>query len=158
MLRWGFGFTGPLYWVRVSFSLSSNSRAKLGQKCKPWFKWAHGTRYQYQRKLIAPILQLIPGSLFVRVRTRCSYEFTRCSYEFAYAVRALFVRCSYAVRTSANSPANYATRPSDWGQIGGWGPCSLKRLSCPSISPAPRTTLHHGESILPAARTTRTRH
>ena len=34
-------------------------------------------------------------SLFVRVRTRCSYEFARCSYEFAYAVRALFVRCSY---------------------------------------------------------------
>ena len=58
-------------------------------------------------------------SLFVRARTRCSYEFARCSYEFAYAVRALFVRCSYAartlfvrVRTSANSPANYATRPS----------------------------------------------
>ena len=54
---------------------------------------------------------------------RCSYEFAlvvrtssrvvrtlfvRCSYEFA----SLFVRCSYAVRTSANSPANYATRPS----------------------------------------------
>ena len=34
-------------------------------------------------------------SLFVRVRTRCSYE-------FAYAVRALFVRCSYAVRTSSH--------------------------------------------------------
>jgi hypothetical protein len=52
---------------------------------------------------------------------RCSYEFAlvvrtlfvRSSYEFAYAARALFVRCSYAVRTSANSPANYATRPSD---------------------------------------------
>ena len=45
---------------------------------------------------------LFPGSLFVRVRTRCSYEFARCSYEFAYAVRALFVRCSYAVRTSSH--------------------------------------------------------
>ena len=33
----------------------------------------------------------------------------RCSYEFALVVRTLFVR----VRTSANSPANYATPPSD---------------------------------------------
>ena len=57
-----------------------------------------------------PILELIPGPLFVRVRTRCSYEFAlvvrtlfaRCSYEFAYAARALFVRCSYAARTSSH--------------------------------------------------------
>ena len=41
------------------------------------------------------IYWLIPGSLFVRVRTRCSYAaralFVRCSR----VVRALFVRCSY---------------------------------------------------------------
>ena len=45
----------------------------------------------------------------------------RCSYELALVVRALFVRarvafgtllarCSYAARTSANSPANYELR------------------------------------------------
>jgi hypothetical protein len=63
-----------------------------------------GCRITYSRLVV----RTSSHSLFVRVRAL----FVRCSYEFAYAVRALFVRCSYAVRTSANSPANYTTRPS----------------------------------------------
>ena len=40
---------------------------------------------------LCPIMQLISGSLFVRVRTRSSY-----------AARTLLARCSYASRTSSH--------------------------------------------------------
>ena len=41
-------------------------------------------------------------ALFVRVRTRCSYEFARCSYAVRTLFASLFVRCSYE-RTRART-------------------------------------------------------
>ena len=67
------------------------------------------------RFALYPIPLLIPGSLFV-VRTsshslfvRVRALFVRVRVRCSRVVRTLFVR----VRTSANSPANYATRPSE---------------------------------------------
>ena len=58
----------------------------------------------YTRTYSRPVVRTSSYSLFVRVRTRCSYEFARCSYEFAYAARALFVRCSYEFARARTHP------------------------------------------------------
>ena len=103
---------------------------------------------------------LKPGALPYTITYSYSRLVVRCSYEFALVFRTssrvvrtssrtLFARCSYAVRTlfvrvrtSANSPANYAARPSAaW-----WLFPSFLVASCPVSCPpkAPVSFQHSG--------------
>ena len=152
---WGLVFTGPLYWVECVFlTLAGYMRiTKVQAKGVSHGLRGHTAHVANTKKGgCADTPAIFPA--------RCSYSAHRVNSAWcgALLVRVLSrasPRCSYTIRTAfATRTLPRTTRRARLiGNRWGLRPCSLKRLSCPSISPAPRTTPHHGRIGTCGART-----